>query len=238
MATLAQPAPPPTLDAMAPTWDAMPPAQHLVLTGVSWSYYEQTLEQIGDRPIRVTFLDGNLEIMSPLPEHETAKRAIGRLIETLTLELRWPHKSFGSTPFRQEKRAAGTEADESYYFQDIAAVKGMKRFDPAIHRAPDLAIEVDILNPSIPREPVFARLGVPEIWRFNGSRLIIRLLGQDGAYADAPASRIFPFLSMDVFVAFVLRMINEDETEVVRDFRDWIHSRLVQRPKKGTTERK
>jgi len=48
--------------------------QHIVLAGVSWSYYEHTLAEIGKQPIRVAYLDGMMEIMSILPEHETAKR--------------------------------------------------------------------------------------------------------------------------------------------------------------------
>src|SRR5206468_1148298 len=44
--------------------------QHMVLDDVSWNFYEQVLKEIGNRPIRVTFDDGRLEIMSPLREHE------------------------------------------------------------------------------------------------------------------------------------------------------------------------
>lgn len=198
--------------------------QHLVFTHVSWFFYEQLLEQIGNRPIRVAFLDGNLELMSPLPQHEAAKRAIGRLIETLTLEMGCPCKSFGSTTFRREEKAAGIEPDECYYFQDIAAVRGMKQFDPLIHRPPDLAVEVDIMSPSVPREPIYARLGVPEIWRFNGQQLSVRVLSSERIYADSPASRAFPFLPMSSFAEFIPAMIEDDETQVLMHFRNWVRT--------------
>lgn len=55
---------------MKTTLDDLVVSQHLVLSSVSWAYYEHTLEQVGDRPIRVSFLDGQIEIMSPLPEEE------------------------------------------------------------------------------------------------------------------------------------------------------------------------
>jgi len=209
---------------MTTTLDNLDVPQHLAMTGVSWSYYEHTLEQIGDRPIRVTFLDGKIEIMSPLPEHETLKKALARLVENLTLEIGWSHKSFGSTTFRREEKSAGTEPDECYYFHNIDAVTGMKRFDPIVHPPPDLAIEVDILNPSIPREPIYARLGVPEIWRCNGERLQVRLLLSDGTYSDSPTSQAFPFLPMVRFATFIKRMIAGDETPVLREFRDWVRT--------------
>ena len=64
--------------------------QHLVLEDASWNLYETLLKEIGDRPIRMTYDDGRLEIMSPLPEHEDPKKFIGRMIEMLTLELDMP----------------------------------------------------------------------------------------------------------------------------------------------------
>ena len=198
--------------------------QHFALSGVSWEYYEHSLEQIGDRPIRVAFLDGVIEFMSPLPEHDNLKTFIGDLIAALATQRRIPRKSFGSTTFRIEEKAAGAEPDECFYFYDIESIKGMKRFDPAIHRAPDLWIEVDLLSPSVPREPICARLGVPEIWRYRDGRLTVRLLSEQGAYVDSPGSRLFPFLPIEKFASFVPKMIDEDETRVLLEFQEWIRS--------------
>jgi Uma2 family endonuclease len=208
---------------MTTTLDDLAVRQHLTLSGVSWAYYESTLEQIGDRPIRVSFLDGQIEIMSPLPEHEVIKKAAGRLVEALTEELGLPCKSFGSTTFRREEKSAGTEPDECYYFRQIDSVKGMKRFDPLVHPAPELAIEVDVLSPSIPREAIYARLGVAEIWRFNGEQLKIRLFA-DGVYHDSAASWAFPFLPISEFAKFIKSMADDDETRVLKEFRAWLRT--------------
>jgi len=59
---------------------SLPDQQHIVLRGVSWSYYEQTLDEIGKQPVHVAYLDGAMELMSPLPEHERPKKAIANLI--------------------------------------------------------------------------------------------------------------------------------------------------------------
>src|SRR5205814_3142396 len=93
--------------------------QHIVLDDVSWDFYERVLEEIGDRPIRVTFSEGSIEIMSPLPEHERTKKIIARLLELLTLELDIPLECFGSTTFRREDKQKGLEPDECYYLKNI-----------------------------------------------------------------------------------------------------------------------
>src|SRR5438067_2522393 len=94
-------------------------------------------------------------------------------------------------------------------------------FDPAIHPAPDLAIEIDITRRSIPREPIYAALGVAELWRFDGQHLVVLLLDDSSKYRPAKRSSAFPFLPMDVFESFVHRMQLEEQTSVLREFQAW-----------------
>lgn len=194
----------------------------VTLHGVSWGFYEQTLREVGGQPLRFTYLDGSLEIMSPLPEHEAVKTAICGLVDMLTYVTHRPRKSFGSATFRREDKSAGTEPDACYYFTNIDRVKGMKRFDAAVHPAPDLVIEVDLLSASIPREPVYARLGVPEIWRYDLNGLAVRALSAEKTYAGASASQFFPYLPLEPFTAFIRRMVDEEETTVLAEFAQWL----------------
>lgn len=207
--TTASPAPPPEHD-------------HFVLHAMHWEFYEFLLEQIGDRPIRVTFDDGSLEIMSPLPRHERCKSRFARLIELLSLELDIPIQPLGSTTFRRKDRRKGLEPDECYYVQHAADVAGKDELDLRVDPPPDLAIEIDITTRSIPRQPVYAALGMPEIWRFDGRRLAILLLDPDGKYAPAAASLAFPFLPMEKFEQFLFRLAADPQNAVLRDFRDWV----------------
>jgi Uma2 family endonuclease len=198
--------------------------QHLVIDDVSWDFYEQVLNEICNRAIRATYSRGSIEIMPPLPEHELPKKAVGRLIETLTPELRIAMTPYGSTTFRREDRTAGLEPDECYYLQNAGRVRGMKRFDPSVHPAPDLAVEIDITSRSIPRQPVYAELGVPELWKFNGRELLVLKLHPDGKYRPVPQSTAFPFLPLDGFARFVHRMLDEEQTAVLCEFRDWVRT--------------
>jgi Uma2 family endonuclease len=195
-----------------------------VLDEVSWDFYERLLEEVGDRTIRVTFFKGNLEIMAPLAEHEWAKKIIGQLIEAMTLELGIFRRAYGSTTFRREDLQAGLEPDECYYFRNEEAVRGMKRFDPAVHPAPDLAVEIDITSRSIAREPIYAALGVRELWRYDGERLVVLVLQQNRRYLAVASSPTFPFLPMDQFAAFIPRMDLEQQTLVLREFCAWLRT--------------
>jgi hypothetical protein len=98
----------------------------------------------------------------------------------------------------------------------------MKRFDPLLHRPPDLWVEVDILSPSVPRVPICARLGVPEVWRYSGDGLAIRLLTPAGVYADSATSLAFPFLPMAKFADFIEKMLDGDEIPTLLEFREWL----------------
>lgn len=202
---------------------APPPGdQHLLHDDVSWAFYEHLLAEIGDRPFRVTFDDGSLEVMSPLRTHEKWKKRIARLIEMLSLELDITMATLGSTTFRRKDRGKGLEPDDCYYIQHAAAVEGKDELDLTVDPPPDLAIEIDITHRSIPRKPIYAALGVPEVWRFDARRLTVLLLGPDGTYSAAAASLAFPFLPMAKFESFLLRLASEPQNAVLREFRDWV----------------
>ena len=205
--------------------------QHLVLNHVTWADYERTLEQFGNSSTRVTYCDGRMEIMSPLPDHEMVKKAIARLIEMLAFELDLPLFPLGSTTFRRDDQDAGLEPDECYYVGHEKEAREMHRFDPAVHPAPDLAIEIDVTHRSIAREPIYARLGVKEVWRYRDSRISVRLLAQDGQYFDSATSPLFPFLHMEQVETFVRRMISESQNRVLRDFQEWLRSLPLTEPR-------
>lgn len=195
-----------------------------VLYDVPWSTYESILAGNGDRPIRLTYDRGVLEMMSPLQEHERAKKLLGRMIETLTVELRIPIRSAGSTTLRSELKQRGLEPDECYYVVNEARVRGKARFDLSIDPPPDLAIEVDITSSSLDRMGIYAALGVLEVWRYDGEGLSVQMLQADGSYARQPQSTAFPFLPIDELRKFLDRCDETDETSWICSFGDWVRT--------------
>ncbi len=195
--------------------------QHFVMEDASWGLYERLLRDIGGRPIRVTYDDGRMEVMSPLPEHERPKKLIGQMIEMLTFEMGIPRVSFGSTTFRRKEKAKGLEPDECYYFKNEAKMRGRKRLDLKRDPPPELVVEIDVTSRSVPREPVYAALGVPEIWRFDGFRLqCLHLTG--GKYFVRKTSLAFPFLEPAMLLQFIEQLGEQDETSILRGFVGWI----------------
>jgi Uma2 family endonuclease len=209
---------------LSPPSFAPPPIgdiQHLVLDDVSWELYEKLLKEVGDRPIRMTYDDGRLEIMSPLPEHEEPKQFIARMIEMLTFELNMPVKSLGSTTFRRKDKAKGLEPDECYYFRDEKKMRGRKRLDLRKDPPPELVVEIDITSRSIDREPIYAALGVPEIWRYDGRKLQCLHL-KEGAYQIRRNSLAFPFLQPSELQQFLLMLPIQGETAAIKAFVSWV----------------
>jgi Uma2 family endonuclease len=201
----------------------LPDEGHIVLDDVSWEFYEHVLRELGDRPLRVTFSDGSIEILSPLPKHELWGGWINRLIELLCFERGIKVATLGSTTFRSMAKRKGLEPDKCFYIQNADAGLALDaEFDPAVHLPPDLAVEIDITSRSIPRQPIYAALGVKELWRFDGADLQVMHLSAQGSYQPAKQSLALPFLPIREYTGFVLRMRETDQLQVLREYRDWL----------------
>ena len=134
--------------------------QQLLLEGVSWQKYEQFLQLLGDDfpNLRLKYLEGQLQLVSPSRDHELIKRNLGRLLEVYLEEMRIPFWGLGSTTFRREAKARGIEADECYCFYEEKPY-------------PDLAIEVVITSGGLNSLAIYEGLGVPEVWFWQGGSI-------------------------------------------------------------------
>jgi len=196
--------------------------QHLVLNNVSWDLYESLLEAVGDGALRLTYDKGELEIMSPLPIHERVKKVLARMIETLSMELDIPIQSYGSATFRKANLQLGAEPDECYYIQNEPRVRGKMDLDLRRDPAPDLVVEVDITRRTIKKEPIYAALGVGEVWRYDGQKLQSLWLQKSGKYSVKKNSRAFSWLKMAEVERFLRLLPRRDENSVLRAWRDWV----------------
>jgi len=203
-----------------------PPEQIVQLSGISWQTYETLLAEIGDRQIRLTYNRGNLEIMVPSPEHERFKEVLGRFVETLAEELDVRIEPLGSTTFKRPE-LSGVEPDKCFYIQNLSAIKGKKRIDMNQDPPPDLVVEIDITSRSENTLQVYADLGVPEVWIYNGSRLRINRL-ENGEYVEGEISLAFPSLPILEIVRFLEQAETMDYLELVKAFRNWVKSQIQQ----------
>lgn len=196
--------------------------QHIVLEDVSWDQYEALLEQNAEQHFQLTFDQGRLEIMSPLPKHEWVKQLVGAMVTLIALERNIPMRQLGQTTFRQRQLRKGLEPDQCYYVQNEKKIRGRNDLDFNIDPVPDLAIEADVTSRSIDRLPIYAALGVAEIWRHDGQQLNCLHLNSAGTYEPAEMSLAFPFLRVAELNRFLKMWSGMEETALLRAFRDWI----------------
>ena len=190
-------------------------ADRVVLYHISWQQFENLLQDLGEnRAARIAYDNGNLEIMTPLPEHEYYKKSFSIAIEDIALELDLKYESYGSTTWKQQSRMAGLEPDDCFYFQNEAAIRGKLDLDLNQDPPPDLALEIDVTSKSLNRFPIYARLGVPEIWCYDSGELKIYLL-QNDEYIESQTSLVFPSLP----IRELPRLIEENRTEGRRAMR-------------------
>jgi len=196
----------------------------VLLQGVSWSTYQGLVHDLAEKPNkRLTYDQQWLEIMTPLPEHESNKRLLGRIVEATTEELGLEIYSLGSTTWSREDLQRGLEPDECYYITSEAQVRGKTDIDLSVDPPPDLALEIDITSSSLNRLAIYASLGVKEVWRFDGESLLIYVLEGD-RYQTQQQSTILPILNTEKLLEILQGRDRQGENALIRELRLWIRS--------------
>jgi Uma2 family endonuclease len=199
----------------------------LRLSGVDWQEYTRLLRIFAERPgLRLTYDRGELEIMSPLLEHDKDGHVLFLLIHAASDELGLPLFSGGSTTIRRRKGHRGLEPDECVWLANAPRVMGKRRLDLRVDPPPDLAVEVDATRSSLNRMSIYATLGVPEVWRLDGDTLTFLMLTA-GNYQPTPNSLSFPMIAPADLLPFIQQGRQGDENAVVRAFRAWFRQRLA-----------
>ena len=204
---------------------AAEPPDHIVLDGISWDFYERTLEEAGRSNLRITYDRGTLEMMTTSFWHEEVKKSIARLLEIYSYETRTRIKGLGQLTFRRKDLMRGLEPDECYYVHTPPPPKGTRTLNLKVHAPPDLAIEVEVSRTAIPRVPIYGALGVPEVWRCVEGQIIVLHRQPNGEYATASESRAFPDLPMSEFNRFLTMALTVDQQDAVIAFGDWLRDR-------------
>ena len=195
--------------------------QCVILDRVSWETYEQLLSENGDTSTtHFTYDQGLLEIMVLSAEHENYKDIIFLLINLVAEEMSIDVVSYGSTTFKRKDLARGFEPDACFYIQNEARMRGKKRINLSVDPAPDLVIEIDITSPSLNKFPIFAALGVAEIWRYDGERVGIFAL-QAGQYVEQVESVMLPPVNGKLITEWVDASQAMKRTAWLRLVREW-----------------
>lgn len=180
----------------------------VVVYGVPWQAYV-AIREAHDRPsLRLSYLSGALEFMSPSDLHESLKTRIARLVEVFALERDVPLYGYGSTTFRKQVKDAGLEPDECY-------VIGRELDD-----FPDLAIEVVVSSGGLSKLEIYARLGVREVWFWTQDGFALYALA-GSAYEKIASSRLIPALDFVLLARYVTRT---DQPQAIREYREAVRA--------------
>ena len=185
---------------------AAPPAgdQRVMLNDVSWADFEMILQIRGDHSgVRMTYLNGVLELMSPSVDHEGIKKTIARLLEAYAEETGIPFNGFGSWTLKNPLRARALEPDECYSLSLGRPTR------------PDLAIEVVWTSGGIDKLDVYRGLGIGEVWFWREGVIEVYVLAGE-QYERRERSTVLP----DLDRAEMARHIDaENQTDSVRRYR-------------------
>jgi Uma2 family endonuclease len=198
--------------------------KRVTLRGVSWQGYQDILQALPQtRASRLTYDDGVLEIAVPLEDHEQASELIGLFIRILVVEMGLKLKSMRSTTLECIGLNRGAEPDNAYYIQNQYQVAGRK-VDLAKDPPPDLVVEVEITHSDVDKNRLYASMGVPEFWRFNGQVwTILQLHGE--MYREVSHSPTFSAVEKADLYRF-LEQAKLDEVEAELSFRQWVRRQL------------
>ncbi len=222
----------------APTGSAVPtltdlvnyvrPGQCLLVTEISWDDYESLLEWRDDfrRRVHLTYDHGALEIMVVTNYHERLRKVLALLIESWIVETGGEYLPSGQLTHKRKDLERGFEPDECYYVQNWKKVAGHREIDFTTDPPPDLSIEIEVSRTVLPRLPILSAFKIPEVWRYDGEKVTVLLLGTDGKYAESAASRAipnFPFTDAPRFLALAADVATSFAS-IDRQFRAWVRT--------------
>lgn len=208
--------------ASGPRVEDVAQGEHFVFEDVTWEFYEQVLEQLerAGQHAHVTYDDGRMEIMTTTGWHEDIKKCAARLLEHYSFVRDLPIRGIGSLTLKRKDRRKGVEPDECYYVVKAPVLDKKGHLDLINGPPPDFAIEVQVTRPDLPKRPVYAALGVPELWSISEEGTELFEL-REAAYVAINASRFIPKLDPTEFHRF-LRAARVNQHETVKAFDAWL----------------
>jgi Uma2 family endonuclease len=175
----------------------------VILHGISWQTFQQLLADRGERcGVLLAYDRGTVELRMPSQEHEWIKTTLTQVVEAIAFARDLHYRSLGSTTFSREDLERGFEPDACFYLDHADAVSPDRPLDLTVEPPPDLVIEVDISRSSLDKLPIYATLGVPEIWRYADGKMELQCL-MEGTYRMVDTSQVLPGIHANLLTRFI-----------------------------------
>jgi Uma2 family endonuclease len=175
---------------------APPAEQRIVLHDIAWETYERLLTDHVDRSVpHFTYDHGDLEIVTPSIDHERDNRTLDLLVEIVASEWSIDIINVGSATFKRRDLEQGFEPDTGFYIQHEEDIRGKTEIDLLVDPPPDLVIEIEVTLSAIPKLPLYARMGIPEVWRLHDDHVTILRLADIGYRETLTSEALAPLTS-------------------------------------------
>ena len=153
----------------------------------SWQQFlEIEMWLAGTTGLRITYLDGNIELMTLGETHESIKGILRFLLEVYFVEKGIRFFPVGSATRRDETNSVSFEPDESYYLGEKKSY-------------PDLAIEIIIASGNLNKLEKYRRFAIPEVWFWQNNQLFL-YHWQESGYVQIYRSELLPDLDVDLLL--------------------------------------
>jgi Uma2 family endonuclease len=184
--------------------------QRMLLPWVSWKDYVLLRDVLDGPGVRMTYVEGVLELMSPSLEHELWKTNIARLVELYAHVKGIDLHGYGSTTFKHEMKARGAEPDECYLI-------GKK-----LAGYPEIVLEVVYTAPLVDKVDIYRVFGVREVWVFRDGAFKVHAMNPTtGRYDVKPTTELVRGLDLRVVARYAMR---EDTPQALREYEREIRS--------------
>jgi Uma2 family endonuclease len=202
----------------------------VVLPCVSWETYERLLADDEERRVpRMTYDQGMLELVTPSMPHEVDAATVTRIVDIVAANLGIPTRSVGSTTFRRKDLKRGFESDASFYIQNEERIRGQREVDLTVDPPPDVVLGMEMSRSARDKLPLFASMGIPELWRCDGERVSILILEQDH-YRESSSSQALPVLTSEVLTQFLAESRTTLSPDWFRTVSDWARAQRASPP--------
>lgn len=180
-----------------------PPQERVLLHGITWQTFERLLADRGDTAgVRLAYDQGTVELSMPSPEHAWYKGILTQIVDAIALARDLHYENLASTTCTRADLTRGFEPDACFYIQHADSIQAGQGLDLRVDPPPDLVIEIDITSPSLNKLPLYAALGVPEVWRYTRSGLhLYQRQGSD--YARITASTVLLGIRQTALTQFI-----------------------------------
>ncbi|MFM5999438.1 MAG: Uma2 family endonuclease [Dolichospermum sp.] len=201
---------------------AIPGETRVLLENITWQTFKTMLAEMGsERANKISYRQGNIEVMTPLKPHESSNRLIEVFVGVLCEELGLEVNRVGSLTLTRDDLEYGAEPDSSYYIQNELLVREKENIDLAFDPPPDLVLEVEYSRPKIDKFKLYAAMGIPEFWCYNGTTLRVYILA-NGQYSETQTSPTFAVIPIKEIPRFIEESKKIGQIAVTRAFRTWV----------------